>query len=70
MQLRDLLFFGQVKIINFLKHNKIEEYIIFITPFHIKLLAEAKQAFVDATFKSTSKIILPIIKYSDFPKRK
>ena len=45
-------FFCQEKIINLYKNNKIENYIIFSTPFHIKLLSEAKQIFIDSTFKS------------------
>ena len=33
-------------------NNKLENFIIFSTPFHIKLFSEAQQIFIDGTFKS------------------
>ena len=44
-------FFGQEKIVNFSNNNKIEEFLIFTTPFHFKLLSETRQIFKDGTFK-------------------
>ena len=54
-ELKDLpFFFCQETIINIYKNNKVENYIIFSTPFHIKLFSEAKQIFIDATFNCPS----------------
>ena len=45
-------FFCEEKIINFHMNNKLENFIIFSTPFHIKLFSEAQQILIDGTFKS------------------
>ena len=67
-------FFAEEKIINFEEHNKLESFIILSTPFHIKLMNEATQIFIDGTFKSTPKkyyqllnIIISDKKESFFP---
>ena len=45
-------FFCEEKIINFRMNNKLENFIIFSTPFHIKLFSEPQQIFIDGKFKS------------------
>ena len=53
-------FFCQKKIINIYKNNKIENFIIFSTPFHIKLLSgESKYS----SMKLLNLVLLIIISY-------
>ena len=62
-ELNNLPFFCEEKVINNSNNNELEEYILFSTPFHFKLLSEVKQIFIYSTFKSTPKNFYQILLY-------